>query len=279
MISVLDRAASMNERVDDVLRCFVEEQANALGALDCRLDALSAEVLELVAAGGKRLRPAFVYWGHRAAGGGDEQAAIHAGAAVEMLHTFALLHDDVMDRADTRRGTSCRHARVRRIRRWNAARATRRGSAPAQRSWPAIWPSSGRIDLLDRAPVGAAAAARLRERLHHAAPRGDGRPVPRPAPRRRPTSRSGDRLPDRAAEVRSVHRDPPPAARAAPSPTTSDRISQRALDAYGDAIGVAFQMRDDILGLFGDPARTGKGCLDDIRAGKRTLLDLASPRT
>ena len=41
--------------------------------------------------------------------------------------------------------------------------------------------------------------------------------------------------------------------------------------AYGDAIGVAFQLRDDILGLFGDPARTGKGCLDDIRAGKRTL--------
>ena len=134
-----------DERVDDVLRCFVEEQAKALSGLDGRLDALTVEVADLVAAGGKRLRPAFVYWGHRAAGGGDEQAADHVGAAVEMLHTFALLHDDVMDRADTRRGrAAAAHAFTQQASERGSCRPGA-GSARAQQSWPAIWPSSGRI--------------------------------------------------------------------------------------------------------------------------------------
>jgi geranylgeranyl diphosphate synthase type I len=51
-----------------------------------------------------------------------------------------------------------------------------------------------------------------------------------------------------------------------------DRGLAISLRAYGDAIGLAFQLRDDILGVFGDPATTGKSCLDDLRAGKRTVL-------
>jgi geranylgeranyl diphosphate synthase type I len=51
-----------------------------------------------------------------------------------------------------------------------------------------------------------------------------------------------------------------------------------ALAAYGDAVGIAFQMRDDILGLFGDPAVTGKSALDDLREGKRTVLVLRALR-
>jgi geranylgeranyl diphosphate synthase, type I len=51
-----------------------------------------------------------------------------------------------------------------------------------------------------------------------------------------------------------------------------------ALSAYGDAVGVAFQLRDDILGLYGDPAETGKSPLDDLRSGTRTLLVLRALR-
>src|SRR5690606_11820356 len=51
-----------------------------------------------------------------------------------------------------------------------------------------------------------------------------------------------------------------------------------ALQTYGDAVGVAFQMRDDVLGLFGDPAETGKGVVEDLREGKRTLLLLRALR-
>jgi geranylgeranyl diphosphate synthase, type I len=55
---------------------------------------------------------------------------------------------------------------------------------------------------------------------------------------------------------------------------SSDELLDAALCAYGDAVGIAFQLRDDILGLFGDPDETGKGAAEDLREGKRTFLVL-----
>jgi geranylgeranyl diphosphate synthase, type I len=62
------------------------------------------EVIRLVGAGGKRLRPVFCYWGYRAAGGADGEPIERAAAALELLHTMALIHDDLMDRSPERRG-------------------------------------------------------------------------------------------------------------------------------------------------------------------------------
>ncbi|MEP6973479.1 MAG: polyprenyl synthetase family protein, partial [Actinomycetota bacterium] len=62
------------------------------------------EVIRLIAAGGKRLRPAFCLWGFRAAGGSDGEPIERAAAALELLHTMALIHDDLMDRSPERRG-------------------------------------------------------------------------------------------------------------------------------------------------------------------------------
>ena len=68
-------------------------------AIDPALAPVTDTIRGLIAAGGKRLRPAFVYWGSRAGGECDEDAVVTVAAAVELLHTFALLHDDVMDRS------------------------------------------------------------------------------------------------------------------------------------------------------------------------------------
>lgn len=84
------------------------------------------EIQRLVRAGGKRLRPACTYWGYRAAGGADGPEVWQAAAAVELLHTMALLHDDVMDADDERRGE--RSARARQI-----AAAKDRGQADPER--------------------------------------------------------------------------------------------------------------------------------------------------
>src|SRR5438552_3821770 len=79
-------------------------------ALDPALAAPFEYLRDLVLAGGKRLRPAFCHWGFVAAGGApDDQAVIDAGAALELLHTFALVHDDVMDGSGTRRGMEAVH--------------------------------------------------------------------------------------------------------------------------------------------------------------------------
>src|SRR5207248_344040 len=65
---------------------------------------------DLVLAGGKRLRPAFCHWGFVGAGGApDDPMVVDAGAALELLHTFALVHDDVMDGSGRRRGMATVH--------------------------------------------------------------------------------------------------------------------------------------------------------------------------
>ena len=96
----------LRDRVDDTLTAFLEgvqaevaaEQPEAMLPLD--------EIRRLVAAGGKRLRPGVCYWGHLAAGGDDGDAIVRASAALELLHTMALIHDDLMDGTLERRGVA-----------------------------------------------------------------------------------------------------------------------------------------------------------------------------
>ena len=108
------------------------------------------EIERLVRAGGKRIRPAFCVWGYRAAGGPDVPAIWNAAAALELLHTMALIHDDVMDDDEQRRGEPTVHAR-------QTAVAARRGlarpswSAPGSPSSPATWRPRSRTSC-SRAP-------------------------------------------------------------------------------------------------------------------------------
>jgi geranylgeranyl diphosphate synthase type I len=91
-------------RVDESLRSFLAERRAEMASIDPAPADLVDELGRLIAAGGKRLRPAFCVWGHLACGGIDGGSVIRAAAALELLHTFALVHDDVMDDADERRG-------------------------------------------------------------------------------------------------------------------------------------------------------------------------------
>lgn len=86
-----------------------------LEALDERAGVLVEELERLLAAGGKRLRPVFCYLGYRAAGGVDDERIARAAAALELLHTFALVHDDLMDEATERRGVETTHVRFARL--------------------------------------------------------------------------------------------------------------------------------------------------------------------
>lgn len=99
-------------RVDEELRTFLERRRAEVARADPDAAPLVEELIRLVAAGGKRIRPAMCYWGYRAAGGEDEPRIIRAAAALELLHTFAIVHDDVMDRSPERRGVPATHARL-----------------------------------------------------------------------------------------------------------------------------------------------------------------------
>ncbi len=91
-------------RFDDALYAFLAARRLEADRAHPRATVLIDEILRLLHAGGKRLRPAFCYWGYRAAGGSDEERIVRAAAALELLHTFALIHDDLMDGANERRG-------------------------------------------------------------------------------------------------------------------------------------------------------------------------------
>lgn len=268
-------------RVDVVLREFVAERAAELAAIDPALECVAAEIGALVAAGGKRLRPAFVTWGHRAGGGsGDDHAVASVAAAAEMLHTFALIHDDVMDASTTRRGRPAARAAF--------ARAHAAGdlggdhqrfgdnAAILAGDLAFVWADQ----LLDAAPLDGRAASRVRRvftTLRTEVMAGqylelllDGeRDADPQGAQRVALLKSGRYTVTRPLELGLAIAGAPAA-------------THHALAAYGDAVGLAFQLRDDVLGLFGDPATTGKSCSDDLRAGKRTLLilralELATP--
>lgn len=102
---------AVRTRVDAVLTAELRTRRAELEALDPAAGVLVEEIERLLGAGGKRLRPAFCYLGYRAAGGEEGDPVIRAAAALELLHTFALVHDDVMDEAIERRGVETTQVR------------------------------------------------------------------------------------------------------------------------------------------------------------------------
>ena len=219
----------------------------------------------LVMSGGKRLRPAFCFWGFRAAGGGDDDAAvIEAGAAFEMLQAFALVHDDIMDGSATRRGLRTAHLAF--GDRHDAAvwrgEARRFGEGVAILIGDLAHVYADRL-MADTAEPVRAVWDELRIELNVGqyldilgTARGD---TDHEGARRIARYKSGKYTIERPLHVGAA---------------LAGRLDelQASLSAYGDPLGEAFQLRDDLLGAFGDEAATGKPVGDDLREGKPTPL-------
>jgi geranylgeranyl diphosphate synthase, type I len=267
----VDPLTPLREPLATVLTTFLADRSREAIDIDPALAPVVEEIGALLAAGGKRLRPAFVYWGARAGGEEHDENIVTVAAAVELLHAFALLHDDVMDRSDTRRG------------RLTARRALsavhRREGLAGDADW---FGASAAILAGDLAFVWA-------DQLLDSAKFDDGMlaNARRVFTTLRTEVMAGQYLDLRLAGLHGIDEDAAqrvallksgrytvtrPLQLGLALTPNDDATITRALAAYGDAVGVAFQIRDDVLGLFGDPAKTGKGTVDDLRAGKRTLL-------
>ena len=122
---------ALQDRINDVLRPFLSARRQEIAWLDPRATEPIDEVIGLFEAGGKRIRPAFCYWGFRAAGGPHGEAILRAAASLELLHTMALIHDDVMDGSAVRRDRPTVHAR-------QEEGAARRGEAEPERIGTAV---------------------------------------------------------------------------------------------------------------------------------------------
>jgi geranylgeranyl diphosphate synthase type I len=108
---VEEDVADLRARVDRALAQFLDRASEPLVQLAPELDEMTAALRAAVLDGGKRLRPAFCYWGYRAAGAPDDDRIVAAAAALELLQASALAHDDVIDDSDTRRGAPSAHRR------------------------------------------------------------------------------------------------------------------------------------------------------------------------
>ena len=266
--------------VQKALDGFLDEQAARLAPLGEDAARLMAEARVSVS-GGKRFRAAFCYWGHRAvAVPEDEEALVRACAALELLHASALVHDDYMDASDTRRGRPAAHRTFgaeHRADEWRgdpeqygAAAAIllgdlllgwsdellRRCGLPWDRVGPAL-------DLFDqcRSEVIAGQFLDVSVQARGRADVDTAMTVLR--------YKSAKYSIERPLHIGATLAGAAPEALAA-------------LSSFGLPLGEAFQLRDDLLGVFGDPATTGKPAGDDLIEGKRTVLvalalDAASP--
>ena len=230
------------------------------------LDALTRFVL----GSGKRLRPAFCHWAFVGAGGSlrpnpsERPSIVDVGAAFELLHAFALIHDDVMDGSATRRRSPTVHIEFEGVH----DGGTWRGEPRRFGEGVAILVGDLACVYADRLLVGAPPEARhlwneLKIELNVGqyldvlgTARGG---TDLPAARRIARYKSGKYTIERPLHVGAAMAGR--GAELAP-----------ALSAYGDPLGEAFQLRDDILGAFGDSERTGKPVGDDLREGKPTPL-------
>jgi geranylgeranyl diphosphate synthase type I len=270
--------SSVTEIVEAALADFLAERRVLAGAIDAQFaDAIRA-LDEFVLSGGKRIRPTFAWWGWRGAGGEPDapeaDAVVRAIGALELVQACALIHDDLMDGSATRRGRPTVHiefAARHRSAGWRG-QPDRFGEAAAilLGDLAMCWAD----DMLRGAGLPADALRRMAQPwdamrtevlggqyldvLHQAT--GDG------------TEHAAlqiNRYKTAAYTVeRPLHLG---AAIAGAGPDLVDAYRR-----FGADVGVAFQLRDDMLGVFGDPDVTGKPAGDDLREGKRTYLVAAT---
>jgi geranylgeranyl diphosphate synthase type I len=261
--------AEVGARVDARVTDLLEIEIARWRAVDADLVEPLVALRELVLAGGKRLRPAFCHWAYVGAGGSaNDPLVVNAGAALELLHTFALVHDDVMDGSSRRRGQPAIHERFIGLHdgmSWRGeARRFGEGTAILVGDFAFVY-----ADQLfgDAPPVARRVFDELRLELC----------VGQYLDLVGTASRSSD--PAEASRIaryksgkytveRPLHLGAALAGRL-------DELCA-VLSAVGLPLGEAFQLRDDLLGVFGDESATGKPVGDDLREGKLTPLVAAA---
>lgn len=256
--------------VDEELARILGEQRDRMVGGDAGVSRLFEELGRILGSGGKRLRPVFCLLGHMTAGGDPGPPIVRAASALELLHTFAIVHDDIMDRSRVRRGETASWMEFEAAHRREGLRGDPRsyGVAAAvlvgdlaliladQAFLEAGFPPDLILPALDRynrMRAEMVAGQYLDVLAAHAGSAGE-----REA-RRVAVLKSGLYTVEGPLHIGALLAGAPPEV-------------LTLLSRYGVPLGEAFQIRDDVLGVFGDPSATGKDRDSDLREGKRTVL-------
>ena len=260
----------LRRAVDDALATHLDAALPQVAELHSSLEPLTEELRAFVLGGGKRVRPTLLLLGFRSAGGERVADVMGAALALELLHTCALLHDDIIDAAPTRRGRPTTHRRFAELHRregWTGD-ADAFGRAAAILLGDLAFVQADELFMgvdvpADRLLAGFRRFTLLREEVMA------GQYVDVHAATSAATSR------DLALTVASLKSGRYSVARPLEIGAIlagADRALVEGLGAVGEPLGRAFQVRDDLLGVFGQEDETGKSVASDLREGKRTLL-------
>src|SRR5664279_4681023 len=237
-------ALDFREAVGLAVADFLTGQRRRLHAIGPEVRPLLDQALHFTA-GGKRFRPAFCYWGYVAAAGepADEAAVLRAAGSLDLLHVSALAHDDVMDGSATRRGGPASHVVF--------------AGAHSGAGWRGDSEVFGRARPYLDALRSEVIVGQYLDIVAQGAVTDSGSAL----------ERAGRVLEYKSARYTVTRPSQLGAALGGGSSALIDGLGR-----FGSPLGRAFQLRDDILGLYGDESITGKPASDDLREGKRTLL-------
>lgn len=264
----------VREEVQSELNSYLTLQREYLSAIGSELipvcDALESFLLE----GGKRLRPLFAYAGFAATGRVATPADIRAFTSLELLQACALIHDDLMDRSDTRRGKPAIHRHFENMHQQEAMNglADQFGEAAAVLlgDLALVWSDH----LLHTSGVtndALLSALSVHDEMRIELMAGQYLDV-REAGEKSPSVDRSLRIARYKSGKYTIERPLHLGASLAITDAAQRKSIIGILSAYGLPLGEAFQLRDDMLGIFGDPSITGKPAGDDLREGKRTVL-------
>ena len=259
--------AHVAARVEARLQILLDAETQRWSQLDQDFAQPFRELSRLVLSGGKRLRPAFCFWGFVGAGGDPlDELVIDAGAAFELMHSCALLHDDVMDGSLTRRGAPTTHEA------YGAQHEAQKLAGESRRFGEGAAILIGDLSFVysDQLLVGASPQVwQIWNELRLELNIGQYLDLLGSANRDRSIAKA-ERICRYKSGKYTVERPLQLGAMLAAPLATTELLA--ALSRIGLPLGDAFQMRDDVLGALGEAAVTGKPVGDDLREGKPTPL-------
>lgn len=276
--------------VQDGIDRFLDARAQHLEHIGAEFAPLIDHSRDLLR-GGKRFRALFCYWGWRAVNStadeldpltdgaqDDQDAVVMAAVALELFHAAALVHDDIIDNSNTRRGGPSVHRRFEAAHRENgwsgSAEMFGRSAATLLGDLLLSWSDEAFDDALSMADSASARKIARREfnRMRSEVMLGQYLDVlDEQSWMNHPESEQLSRA-QRVVVYKSAKYsvEAPLVMGAALGGGSEETIA--GLRAFGLPLGIAFQLRDDLLGVFGDSTVTGKPSGDDLREGKRTVL-------
>jgi geranylgeranyl diphosphate synthase type I len=269
-MDITQKMQMLKEQIDLEIAQYLDQVIKEARGVDAFMTDVITHFKKTILAGGKRIRPIMMYWGYIAAGGKNEQEIIKTSISLELIHAFLLIHDDIIDRDDIRHGQKTIHATYRDHynkffsgddgEHFGTAVAIVSGDFVYSLGNQVIFSSAFSSDVIVKALnkmqeiVGLTCVGEIQDVYMSYG-----------------YNVSEEKIIAMYENKTAKYTFDGPLKLGAIMAGADDALCDK-LSAFAIPLGIAFQIRDDILGVFGDAKKTGKPVGSDIAEGKMTLM-------